>query len=32
MERLEIDTLEYLDLIASRDQFNQKYVRIKTRL
>ncbi|CAF1566481.1 unnamed protein product, partial [Adineta steineri] len=32
MERLEIDTLEYLDLIISRDQFNQKYVRIKTRL
>lgn len=32
MERLEIDTLEYLDLIVSREQFNQKYVRIKTRL
>ena len=32
MERLEIETLEYLDLIVSREQFNQKYVRIKTRL
>ncbi|CAF1583731.1 unnamed protein product [Rotaria sp. Silwood1] len=32
MERLEIETLEYLDLIVSREQFSQKYVRIKTRL
>lgn len=32
MERLDIETLEYLDLIVSREQFNQKYVRIKTRL
>jgi hypothetical protein len=32
MERLEIETLEYLDLIVNREQFSQKYVRIKTRL
>jgi THO complex subunit 2 len=32
MERLEIETLEYLDLIINREQFSQKYVRIKTRL
>lgn len=32
MERLEIESLESLDLIVSREQFKQKYVRIKTRL
>jgi hypothetical protein len=31
-ERLEIETLESLKLIAKKDVFNQKYVKIKTRL
>jgi hypothetical protein len=31
-ERLEIDTLENLKLIQKKEAFNQKYVKIKTRL
>jgi hypothetical protein len=31
-ERLEIETLENLKLIARKDLFNQKYIKIKTRL
>lgn len=31
-ERLEIETLESLKLIAKKDTFNQKYIKIKTRL
>ena len=31
-ERLEIETLESLKLIAKKEAFNQKYIKIKTRL
>ncbi len=31
-ERLEIETLESLKLITKKENFNQKYIKIKTRL
>jgi THO complex subunit 2 len=31
-ERLEIETLENLKLISKKEIFNQKYIKIKTRL
>jgi hypothetical protein len=31
-ERLEIETLESLKLISKKETFNQKYIKIKTRL
>ena len=31
-ERLEVETLESLKLIAKKELFNQKYIKIKTRL
>jgi len=31
-ERLEVETLESLKLIAKKETFNQKYIKIKTRL
>jgi len=31
-ERLEVDTLENMKLINKKENFNQKYIKIKTRL
>lgn len=31
-ERLDLETLESLGLLASKSQFNQKYVKTKTKL